>query len=135
MENVRRTREPAAAGRNADRARDGGFSLIELLIVIVILGVLSVVVVFAVGGASDRGEDATCVNELRALTTAQEALRAQSGTYGDETDLVAIGTLNSESVLFEVSAPGDGTYSIAPAAGSACTQTLSGGTVSPATTP
>ena len=97
--------------------------------VIVILGILATVVVFAVGGASDRGEDAGCINDLRLLTTAQEALRAQSGSYGNEPDLVAIGTLRSESVLYEVTAPGDGTYAIVPAAGSACTQTLTGGTV------
>ena len=37
------------------RAGEGGFTLIELLIVIVILGILAAIVVFAVGGITDRG--------------------------------------------------------------------------------
>ena len=41
------------------RKTESGFTLIELLIVIVILGVLSAVVVIAVGAFNDRGE--TCL--------------------------------------------------------------------------
>jgi prepilin-type N-terminal cleavage/methylation domain-containing protein len=49
---------------------DAGFTLIELLIVIVLLGVLSTVVVFAVGGITDRGTTAACRADGRALETA-----------------------------------------------------------------
>ena len=38
------------------KKNDEGFTLIELLIVIVILGILATVVVFAVGGITDRGQ-------------------------------------------------------------------------------
>ena len=38
------------------RQDESGFTLIELLIVIVVLGVLSTVVVFAVGGIKDRAD-------------------------------------------------------------------------------
>lgn len=40
------------------RHGQGGFTLIELLVVIIILGVLSSVVVFAVGGIGDKGQAA-----------------------------------------------------------------------------
>lgn len=61
---------------------DRGFSLIELLIVIVILGVLATVVVFSVRGISDRGQDSACNTDARAVATAVEAYFAQETTGG-----------------------------------------------------
>jgi prepilin-type N-terminal cleavage/methylation domain-containing protein len=58
---------------------DAGFTLIELLIVIVLLGVLSTVVVFAVGGITDRGTTAACRADGRALETAVSAYFAETG--------------------------------------------------------
>ena len=40
-----------------EREAEQGFSLVELLIIIVILGILATVTVFAVRGLSDRGEE------------------------------------------------------------------------------
>ncbi len=60
---------------------DEGFTLIELLIVIVILGILATVVVFAVGGITDRGEENACKTDKRTLETAIEAYRAQNTGY------------------------------------------------------
>jgi prepilin-type N-terminal cleavage/methylation domain-containing protein len=54
-----------------------GFTLVELLVVIVILGILGAVVVFAVGGISGRGQDAACRTENRSIKTAAEAYRAR----------------------------------------------------------
>jgi prepilin-type N-terminal cleavage/methylation domain-containing protein len=55
------------------RGAEAGFSLIELLVVIVILGILAAVVVFAVGGISDKGKTSACKSDLRTVETAQEA--------------------------------------------------------------
>ena len=60
---------------------DEGFTLIELLIVIVILGILAAVVVFAVGGITDSGQTSSCKAELKTVETAIEAYRAQNNTY------------------------------------------------------
>ena len=50
-----------------------GFTLVELLIVIVVLGLLATVVVFSVGGIADRGRRSSCVTDERPLVTAVEA--------------------------------------------------------------
>lgn len=60
---------------------DEGFTLIELLIVIVILGILATVVVFAVGGITNRGETNACMTEKRTVETALESYYAEEGAY------------------------------------------------------
>jgi prepilin-type N-terminal cleavage/methylation domain-containing protein len=40
-----------------DNKQDKGFTLVELLIVIVILGILATVTVFAVRGITDQGQE------------------------------------------------------------------------------
>ncbi len=56
-----------------NKNQDKGFTLVELLIVIVILGILATVTVFAVSGITDRGQQNACAVEKRALETATEA--------------------------------------------------------------
>ena len=65
------------------RRKESGFTLIELLIVIVILGVLAAVVVFAVGAFNDRGQTAACKSDAKAVEVAVEAYRANEGKYPD----------------------------------------------------
>jgi general secretion pathway protein G len=78
---------------NEKREQDGGFTLIELLVVIVIIGILAGVVVFAVGGIADKGEDSAKESDKRSLQTAEEAFYANTadGTdavYGTEAQLI-----------------------------------------------
>ncbi len=56
--------------------RQGGFTLIELLVVIAILGILAAIVVFSVGGITDRGEESACEATSKTIATASEAYRA-----------------------------------------------------------
>jgi general secretion pathway protein G len=63
------------------RRDERGFTLIELLIVIVILGILAGIVLFAVGGVTDRGNVAACKNDFKTIQTAVEAYRAQKKDY------------------------------------------------------
>jgi len=68
--------------RMIKRAREeGGFTLIELMIVIVILGILAGIVLFAVGGITDRGTTAACKTDLSTIQTGVEAYYAKNGTY------------------------------------------------------
>ena len=73
-----------AQTRQVHRARkrnQSGFTLIELLIVIVILGVLSGIVVFAVSGIQDRGNAAACKTDKKSVEVAVEAYYAKNGVY------------------------------------------------------
>src|SRR5207253_11083688 len=63
------------------KAQEGGFTLIELLIVIVILGILAAIVVFAVGGITDRGTLSACKADKKSIEVAIEAQYAQNATY------------------------------------------------------
>ena len=67
--------------RLEESRRDGGFTLIELLIVIVILGVLAGIVVFAVQGITDRGTTSACRATVKTVEVASEAFYAKNGVY------------------------------------------------------
>jgi prepilin-type N-terminal cleavage/methylation domain-containing protein len=62
-----------------DNKQDKGFTLVELLIVIVILGILATVTVFAVRGITDQGKQNACATEEKTILTATEAYYAQNG--------------------------------------------------------
>jgi prepilin-type N-terminal cleavage/methylation domain-containing protein len=83
---------------------DEGFTLIELLIVIVILGILAAVVVFAVGGITNKGETSACKADKKTLEVAVEAYYAQEGSYpADQDTLVSAGFMRQSSDLYTVS--------------------------------
>jgi general secretion pathway protein G len=62
----------------AFRRNDSGFTLTELLIVIVILGVLAGIVLFAVGGFTGRGETAACKAAMKTTEVAVETYKANN---------------------------------------------------------
>ena len=80
---------------------ESGFTLVELLVVIVILGILAAVAVFAVGGITDKGKASACKADLKSTEVASEAYFAKNGAYA--ADIPALVTAQ-----FLRSAPGTG---------------------------
>ena len=61
-----------------DNKQDKGFTLVELLIVIVILGILATVTVLAVSGITDQAKENTCTADGATLQTAYESAYVQN---------------------------------------------------------
>jgi general secretion pathway protein G len=79
------------------RGEDGGFTLIELLIVIVILGILAGIVVFAMQNLTGSSAQASCGADFKAVETAAEAYKAQVGIYPGGSPLPGGWSLNPTS--------------------------------------
>jgi general secretion pathway protein G len=74
-----------AVRQNARRNQDG-FTLVELLIVIVILGILAGIVVFAVNGITDRGVKSACKTDAQTVQVASESYYAQNSKWATDID-------------------------------------------------
>jgi prepilin-type N-terminal cleavage/methylation domain-containing protein len=84
-----------------------GFTLVELLIVIVILGILATVTVFAVTGITNKGKTSACQSDAKTIQTAEEAYSANNGAYTAlQSDLVAAGLLHAASTKFTIALTG-----------------------------
>jgi prepilin-type N-terminal cleavage/methylation domain-containing protein len=97
-----------------DRAtdRDRGFTLVEILVVVVVLGVIATATVLSVQGVTDRGRDSAVEADRITLENAQESYWAKNGSYATESELVSGGLLRTESRIHDVVIEADGSYTI-----------------------
>jgi general secretion pathway protein G len=102
----------------AARENESGFTLIELLIVIVILGVLAGVVVFAVSAFNNDGIAAACKSDIKSVTVASEAYYAKTGSRALTMDTLKSGGYikdvppSDKYIISYVAATGDVTGTI-----------------------
>lgn len=67
------------SSKTRSNREQGGFTLIELLIVIVVLGIIAAVVVFALGGVNAQAAVAACKADATTVQTAVTAHETQNG--------------------------------------------------------
>jgi len=109
-----------------DRARPGwngpGFTLVEILIVIVILGILTAIVAFAVGNMTSNAKSTGCAAEQTTLSTALEEYKAHTGSYPATMSALTVGSgafLKSAPLDYQID--GSGNISAIPGNSGGCT--------------
>ncbi|HEV8356174.1 MAG TPA: prepilin-type N-terminal cleavage/methylation domain-containing protein [Gemmatimonadales bacterium] len=74
-----------------------GFTLIELIVVVVIIGLLATIAVPKLASSKDRARLASVKTDLRNLMTAQEAFYSDNSTYAADYAALQAGTNNTLS--------------------------------------
>jgi prepilin-type N-terminal cleavage/methylation domain-containing protein len=72
----------------ADHSRRRGFTIVELLIVIVVIGILATIVIVAYGGIQKRARNVSVINTASEYRTIFMAYAAQNGQYPSGNTLI-----------------------------------------------
>lgn len=123
------------------KKRQSGFTIVELLIVIVVIGILATLVIVTFTGIQQKARDSQRQTDIQALDSHLESYYAQNGSYPSLAVLTSTGWIAANMKGLDPAAlvdPKGGSlaatssataYGYAPlAGGSACTDTGSGTT-------
>ena len=72
--------------KSARHVRQGGFTLVELLLVVAILGILATVAIMNVGGMSDEAREKATRTSIGAIEQAARMFEIRTGKYPDSID-------------------------------------------------
>jgi len=108
------------------KRNEEGFTLIELLIVIIVLGILAAIVVFAIGSTRKDSVASACKSNWKSIELSAEAVNTKTGGYPAVADLNQSGNIGGLLKAF----PATGSdYTLAyTTGGTATTYTDSAGT-------
>jgi prepilin-type N-terminal cleavage/methylation domain-containing protein len=91
---------PTSQVGHADRDEDAGFTLIEILIAIVLVGILSAVAVVGISNLVGKGKTSACTASADAAKAASAVYFASNSAYpATLTDLTAAGTTGAPLAL------------------------------------
>ena len=85
---VRKAFSPASRGLNEMKNNQAGFSLIELLLVITILGIISTISIPLLVKAKESAENQSAYSSMRALSTMQISYYSQNNRFARLNELV-----------------------------------------------
>lgn len=69
----------------SDASTAGGFTIVELLIVIVVIAVLATITIVSYNGITNRAVEASMMSDLNSAATQLEVIRAETGSYPEST--------------------------------------------------
>lgn len=98
------------ARKKRTRSNQSGFSLIELLIVIVVLGILAATVVFAISGVNADSARAACNSDAKTVEQAVVAFRDNPGNSVSVDQYPALGTSGQTELTAPASSNFGGPY-------------------------
>lgn len=89
------------------KQKQSGFTIVELLIVIVIIGILAGLVITTFVGIQARGRDSERQTDLKAMQGQLEAYYADNGGYPSRTDFGTAGWRTNNKVTLDAKALSD----------------------------
>jgi len=98
---------------------DSGFTLIELLIVIVVLGILAAVVIFALSGVTSSSAQSACNADAKSVEVAAEAYHTSTGNWPAQASLTPtyLRTWPNNTAHYSVTLDGSGNVFVTPVSG------------------
>ena len=81
-----------------------GFTLIELMIVVVIIGILAAIAIPKFSSVKDQAEEVSCRSNMRSLATAESMYYGINNFYGNEAGLVSSEVMDNAASM---TCPGD----------------------------
>lgn len=109
-----------------DSVRSKGFTIVELLIVIVVIGILAAITLVAYNGVQERARETTLQADLRSAATKMELAKVESGVYPTSADDLP----KTEGTNYQITASDEEYCLTATATGADPYRVASGGTVS-----